>query len=759
MWLSIRIASYASLVVGYALILLLASRHRIERGPVQRWLERTLLAAGVWTLVVGLLDLFVSGGWWSFLWHRAAQVGLIVLALFTAEFAALFVQRQSRRWLRLSLVALLTVAAVVVDVAPITWPVYRLPRVGILVGPSQAITLLLAFAWALPMLAASRAAVSALRRATGPKHRNRTRYLVVSLLSFWVGDLLVLIGGVPDVQVGLAVRLLGFCIITLALLRYDLPDVRRLSLATASFVALSVLTAALYVGILLGLGYATGLLEELARWWPVMPIVGLALLLAAGTDVLLRPRLQRLLDRTFLGQSYDVQKTLRAYSQRINLILDLDRLADTTLDWLRTTMRVQRAMFVLLTPQREDRVELRILRATVPSQPEPLLFGAGGRFVRHFASQRRPLSQYDLDMLTWFQAMPNQERQWLKELALDLYVPVLVADVPVALLCLGPKGSGQPYSEEDQETLMTLAGQTGTALENARLVDDLRTMQADVHRISNELGETNQQLMRLDQVKTDFITIASHELRTPLTQIYGYSDILTRMQDDDLSNAQVVHQFIEGITRGAARLKRVVDAMVDMSLVETNAVRIQPVTLPVGVVVQNAVETVQAAAKQRGLTLAVEDLSSLPYIQADSARLEQVLVGLLSNAVKFTPDGGRITVSGRVDAASDGEYIELLVADSGIGIDPDERDLIFGKFHRSENLLTHSTDDVAFKGAGPGLGLAIAKGLVEAHGGTIWVESPGRDEDKCPGSVFYVRLPVSGPPAKPEEKKQRRAVR
>jgi signal transduction histidine kinase len=759
MWLSIRIAAYCSIVLAYGLLLILAVHHRLERGSAQRWLERTLIAAGLWTLAVGLLDVVGSGWWWAFLWQRVAQVGLIALALLTSLFASVFAQRRTRLWLQVSLVAVLTVAAILVDTLPLGWPGYTVPVVGFRLGTVEVSMLLLGLAWFLPMLAAWRTALQALRQVSGSKHRNRIRYLLAALLGFAVGDLLVLSARVPDVQVGLAVRLLGFCIITFALLRYDLPDLRRLSLATVCFLLLSVLTAGLYAAILLALSYALGPVLGRSPWSILVPVVGLSLLLAAAIDVWLRPRLKRLLDRTILGQSYDVQKALQAYSQQINLILDVDRLADTTLDWLRTTLGVRHSAFVVFTRQGEAGVELRILRTTSSTPPGLLLFRADSRFVLHFVNQRRPLSQYDLDMLSWFQVMAGVERQWLKDLALDLYIPVLVAEEPVALLGLGARASGQPYSEEDLETLMTLAGQTGTALENARLLDDLRAVQDDLHRISSELGETNRQLQRLDQVKTDFITIASHELRTPLTQIYGYSDILTRMQEDDLSNAQVVHQFIEGITRGASRLKRVVDAMVDMSLVETGAMRIQPVTLPVGVVVQNAVETVQQAASQRGLTISVKDLSALPYIQADSARLEQVLVGLLSNAVKFTPDDGQITVSGRLDASAKGEYIELLVVDTGIGIDPDEQDLVFEKFHRSEDLLSHSTDDVAFKGAGPGLGLAIAKGLVEAHGGRLWVESPGRDEKRCPGSTFHVRLPVGGPPPQPVESLQRKKTR
>jgi signal transduction histidine kinase len=598
-------------------------------------------------------------------------------------------------------------------------------------------------AWGISTAWAWITATSALRRATGSKHRNRIRYLLVALIGLTVGDLLVLIGGIPDVYVGLAARLLAFSLVTFALLRYDLPDVERVSLSALCYAILSALTALVYLIVLFVVTRVAGVVLDPSQRAVIVPVLALAVLIAAGTDVLLRPRLQRLLNRSVLGQTYDVQKALRAYSQQINLILDLERLADTTLDWLRATLGVRQSAFVLFTPQGSDRVELRVLRATTEALPAPKIFGATSRFILHFHNVRAPLSQYDLDMLSWFESMPGSERQWLQDLGLDLYIPILVTDKPVALLALGPKADGRSYSARDLETLMTLAGQTGTALENARLVDDLRAVQDDLHHLSTQLTETNQQLKRLDQTKTDFITIASHELRTPLTQIYGYSDILTRLQGDDLSDAQVVHQFIEGITRGASRLKRVLDAMIDVSLIETGSLRIHSVPIPLGLVVQNAVETVQASAVQRKLTFTVRDFSHLPYIEADSARLEQAFISVLSNAVKFTPDGGEIVVSGRLASTSSrDDWIEITVVDTGIGIDPDQQKLIFEKFHRAENLLHHSTDDIAFKGAGPGLGLSIAKGIVEAHGGRIWVESVGRDEENCPGSTFYIHIPV-----------------
>jgi signal transduction histidine kinase len=746
MWFGIQIAAYVSIALGYALLLFMVVRHRVGRERAQNLLETTILLAGLWTLALGIIAALSTGGWWDIVLRRVAFIGLVVLTWLTADFASAFVRRSARHNLRRGAVFLLVLSAVALDIVPFIVPIPD--RHVSLVGPapSQLATWLLVVAWSLSSMAAWWGGITELRRSTGSKHLNRIRYLLASLLCFFVGDLLILFDGIPDVQVGLASRLLGFCILAFATLRYDLLDIKRFSLLSIRFVALSGLTFLLYLVALLSASHVSGTMPELPRLAVVAPSVGFALLVAAGADVFLGPRLHRLFDRAFLGQSHDIQKALRAYSRQVNLVLDLERLAGLALSWLQTTMDVQRSAFILLTPVSNAQVELRVLCTTTGSLTNAKRFRSENRFIAHFCRIGRPLSQYDLDMLSWFQVMPADERQWLKELDLDLYIPVLVADRPVALLALGPKAGGRPYSDGDLETLMILASQTGTALENARLVDDLRAVQGDLHRLSTELAETNEHLKRLDDAKADFVAIASHELRTPLTQIYGYSDILTRLESDELSDAQVVHQFIDGITRGASRLKRVLDAMLDVSLIETGALTIRPEPVYVESVVEAALHMLRDAARRRGLTITVHDLSELPHIQADGARVQQVFASLLSNAIKFTPDGGTIKISGCFSPTrSQQAWLEVQVADNGIGVDQDQRDLIFEKFYRAENLLRHSSDEVGFKGAGPGLGLAIAKGIVEAHGGRIWVESLGRDEEHCPGSTFHVRLPVDGP--------------
>jgi signal transduction histidine kinase len=136
----------------------------------------------------------------------------------------------------------------------------------------------------------------------------------------------------------------------------------------------------------------------------------------------------------------------------------------------------------------------------------------------------------------------------------------------------------------------------------------------------------------------------------------------------------------------------------------------------------------------------------LPPIEADPDMLYKVFYNVIINAIKYTPDGGQITVGGQVvDDVPSGKYIQIRVRDTGIGIDAKHHGLIFEKLYQVGEVALHSSGKTKFKGGGPGLGLAIAKGIVEAHGGRIWVESPGYDEESCPGSTFYILLPVAGP--------------
>jgi signal transduction histidine kinase len=158
-------------------------------------------------------------------------------------------------------------------------------------------------------------------------------------------------------------------------------------------------------------------------------------------------------------------------------------------------------------------------------------------------------------------------------------------------------------------------------------------------------------------------------------------------------------------------------------------------------------EDLKGAMAERQLAVE-QELQDIPHIEADLDSLRKMFTELVGNAVKYTPDGGRITVSGRVlptGAMPEDDSVEIVVSDTGIGIEPQIQELIFTKFYRTGPVATYSSSKTRFMGGGPGLGLSIAKGIAEAHGGIIWAESPGYDEKLCPGSKFHVILPLHQP--------------
>lgn len=270
-------------------------------------------------------------------------------------------------------------------------------------------------------------------------------------------------------------------------------------------------------------------------------------------------------------------------------------------------------------------------------------------------------------------------------------------------------------------------------------------MRAQLDHTTAELERVQRELERLDKSKSDFISVAAHELKTPLTLIEGYAAMLRDVVENaaPVELRQQVAPFLDGIFRGSERIREIVDDLVDVSLLDNNMLKLsfQPVWL--GQIFRSLTDELAPVLEERRLTLKVHRFpGSERLIFGDVERLQQVFRNLLTNAIKYTPDGGRITVDGRLLPG----FVEVWVADTGIGIAPEDQRIIFDKFGRLGDPQTHSSGKTRFKGGGPGLGLAIAKGIIEAHGGSIWVESPGYDEEKCPGSTFHVLLPLRDEP-------------
>jgi signal transduction histidine kinase len=274
-----------------------------------------------------------------------------------------------------------------------------------------------------------------------------------------------------------------------------------------------------------------------------------------------------------------------------------------------------------------------------------------------------------------------------------------------------------------REAVPAVANQLALALERERLLET-------EHRNAQQLAEQNEKLLELDKLKDQFVSTVSHELRTPLTSMMGYLEVTLEGEAGELNDDQ--KQFLEIVNRNCLRLNRLIDDILFMSRVDSGRLSLDPSWISLAEIAAASVETARFAAEKKQITLVFEGQDGLPTMWGDPIRLTQMIDNLMTNAIKFTPDGGKVTVSVGLRA----ETLHVEVADSGVGIPEDEVGRLFERFFRA------STGTNA---PGTGLGLSIVQSIAQVHGGTVNVTST-----LGVGTTFHIDLPLPGIPGAPE---------
>ncbi len=281
---------------------------------------------------------------------------------------------------------------------------------------------------------------------------------------------------------------------------------------------------------------------------------------------------------------------------------------------------------------------------------------------------------------------------------------------------------------------------------NERLVDRLE-------KKVQELTRANEQLAHTDLMKSRFIGMAAHELRTPLTAIHGYLSLLTAPHSKFIASADdSAREILEGITNGVDRLRGIVQDMLDITRIEAGTLQLRLSPISLSFIFEKIRKEFSSIVERREQTLVIGAADEVPMMWVDGERVTQILRNLVGNAVKYTPNGGRIEVSAMLmgqdspgaASAQPSQFVKIMVRDTGVGIAPEQQERIFENFYEVREVELHSTSKTDFMGGGAGLGLPIARGVAEAHGGSLWFESPGHDPARCPGSTFYLILPLGG---------------
>jgi signal transduction histidine kinase len=259
-----------------------------------------------------------------------------------------------------------------------------------------------------------------------------------------------------------------------------------------------------------------------------------------------------------------------------------------------------------------------------------------------------------------------------------------------------------------------------------------------------ELQKTNKVLRQLDRNKLEFIQVAAHELRTPLTVLKGYVNMLGSFPA--IKENTALEEVLGGIIKGADRMHEVVNTMLDVTRIDSETLKIKPAPVLLKQVFNELSGELAKAAAERKIELTIEQGTDTPNINADPTLIQKALYHLVVNAIKYTPDGGKVTLRSRpITLEKDKQGVELSVSDTGIGLEAEHHELVFEKFYQVSDVAIHSSGKTSFKGGGPGLGLAIVRGVARAHGGKTWVESSGYDEVNFPGCTFYLQLPIDPP--------------
>ena len=721
------------------------------RGFRKRGTQYLLLTIGIF-LLLSLGQIALRLGWFvavpKGVLERVLLYPLLIQALLIVQLTRTFLQLEhdDRRWWSPRAGALVAVVVLHENLLSLPEALWLTSRLGIL---RQGLSLgALVLCWGVFTSESLAITARAYDRIRQPLHRNRIRYWILTLTLAGASAVLFFAG---RELWGSGFGLLGALGAAVALFTHDLPDTGQMARRAVSYLTVTLLGVVVYS---LGFWAANTMLQSAFHYSPFVIGTAMALALAIAVPPLLRWGRQ-LADRITTRAVHDPSQMLREYSEGISNILDLRLLAMVVEGYIGEVLKAHHsALFVVRREQgegetgdaqsKEGRFHLRSVAGQREENPSVVMTD-DSPVARYLRRERRPLTQYDIDLLPRFREVGSPERVWTAGLGIDVFVPIYAKDDWIGLITLGPKISGDRYFSEDLALLSTLADQTAVALENARLFDDLRIQNTENKRLNEELSAANRELARLDQAKSDFINIASHELRTPLSLVAGYNEILNEVIEDGLRSPGATTHLTEGVQEAVQRLEEIVDTMFIVSQLDTDTLVLHKSAISVAQIVQTVASKWTEAMAERQQTLIVESLAHLPLIVADGRRLGQVFSQLIQNAIKFTPDGGRIRITGRVsgrELSEEGQSVEIIVADTGIGIAPDDLERVFDKFFRVGDVRLHSTGETKFKGAGPGLGLTIARGIVQAHGGRIWVESLGHDEDACPGSLFRVALPL-----------------
>ncbi len=327
---------------------------------------------------------------------------------------------------------------------------------------------------------------------------------------------------------------------------------------------------------------------------------------------------------------------------------------------------------------------------------------------------------------------PKQRRESITKLFdVEHFVltPILTQNGTIGMLFVGNRSNASAVTEGDEELMSILANQIGQSLENARLFEQVyrssQILESKVQDRTRQLASALEEVKHISKTKSEFISAVSHELRTPLTSIKGYAAILSTGKLGDIPAS--AKERLEKINIHSDNLVKFINDLLDISRIESGRVEMKMAQCDLGALVEGVHDILVPQMKTKNIRWAAHIDAGVPPIVLDRHQVERIFINLISNAIKFTPEEGTISVKAKREA----DIITIDVSDTGIGIEKNDIDKLFDEFYRVDNEINQNVK-------GTGLGLSLVKKIVEAHQGKIWITS-----EVGKGTTFHFTLPLT----------------
>lgn len=436
----------------------------------------------------------------------------------------------------------------------------------------------------------------------------------------------------------------------------------------------------------------------------------------------------KLTNSLFYQDAYDQQALLNRLGTLFALEIDIKKIARQSLDVICTEMKLQHGRLITINDD-------QTLRVTAHGDVSTDV--TDNKVLRGLKQKVTSVDDADLHIA---------HKEELRALDVSVIVRLVTKEGLVGYLLLGPKKSGNIYSNQDVDVLTIISNEMAVAVQNSLLFERITqfniTLQERVNEATRRLRRTNEKLKALDETKDDFISMASHQLRTPLTSIKGYISMV--MEEDAGKISKQQKDMLSQAFFSSQRMVYLIADLLNVSRLKTGKFIIEPVKVNLGQVVPQELEQLKETAASRSLTLTLDMPKTFPDVMLDETKTRQVIMNFVDNAIYYTPAGGHITVR-LIDNPTN---IELRVEDDGIGVAKSDQAHLFTKFYRAGNARKARPD-------GTGLGLFMAKKVIVAQGGSLIFES---QEGK--GSTFgftfsksHIAPPKEAAPAKEEGEK------